>query len=232
MTTAAQARRYLRAQRYGTLSTLSQKLGGYPFGSLAPYVLDHAARPVILISRLAEHTRNIDADPRVSLLVHEPAGDPQAAARITLIGDAVPLDDPAAIRLRYVRFFPEAERLLALGDFSFYAITPRTIRFIGGFGDIRWMSAEQYAPPASQLAAQEEAIVAHMNRDHAHTLRDYCRFYHQRNADCAVMIGIDCDGFDVRADGAVLRFEFDDAVTDALLAREALAAMAKKTRAA
>ena len=232
MTIAAQARRYLRAHRYGILSTLSQTLGGYPFGSLAPYVLDHAARPVILVSRLAEHTRNIDADPRVSLLVHEPSGDPQAAARITLSGDAVTLDDTGAIRTRYARFFPEAERLLALGDFSFYAITPRAIRFIGGFGDIRWIGADHYAPLPSQLAAQEEAIVAHMNRDHAHTLRDYCRFYHQRDADRAVMIGIDCDGFEVRADGTILRFEFDDAVTDALLAREALVAMAKKTRAA
>lgn len=232
MTTAAQARRYLRAQRYGVLSTLSQKLGGYPFGSLAPYVLDHAARPVILISRLAEHTRNIDADPRVSLLVHEPAGDLQAAARVTLIGEAAPLDAPTAFRSRYVRFFPEAARLLALGDFSFYAITPRTIRFIGGFGDIRWISAEQYAPPASQLAAQEEAILAHMNQDHVHALRDYCRFYHQRNAERAVMIGIDCDGFEVRADGAILRFDFDDAVIDAPLAREALVAMAKKARVA
>ena len=93
MTIAAQARRYLRAHRYGILSTLSQKLGGYPFGSLAPYVLDHAARPVILVSRLAEHTRNIDADPRVSLLVYESSGDPQAAARITLSGDAMTLEE-------------------------------------------------------------------------------------------------------------------------------------------
>ena len=232
MTTAAQARRYLRTQRYGVLSTLSKKLGGYPFGSLVPYVLDHAARPVILISGLAEHTRNIDADPRVSLLVHEPANDVQAPARITLIGNAVPMDDSAGIRLRYVRLFPDAERLLALGDFSFYAITPRTIRFIGGFGDIHWVTAESYAPPSNALAAQEDAIITHMNMEHAHNLRDYCRFYHRRNADSAVMIGIDCDGFDVRADGAILRFEFDDPVTYALLAREALVAMAEQARAA
>jgi putative heme iron utilization protein len=79
----AEARRYLRRQRYGVLSTLSKKLDGYPFGSMVPFMLDHAARPVIYISRLAEHTKNIDADSRASLLVHEPAAEVQAAARST-----------------------------------------------------------------------------------------------------------------------------------------------------
>lgn len=231
MSAGREARRYLRRRLHGVLSTLSRKFAGYPFGSVVPYVLDHAARPVILISRLAEHTKNIDADPRVSLLVSDPGDDVQAGARLTLIGDAV--RDGGGIGLaRYLNYSPGSERLIALGDFAFYAITPRALRFIGGFGDIHWISAESYTPPPNALAAEEDGIITHMNAEHAHNLRDYCRFYHQRNANTAIMIGIDCDGFDVRADGAILRFEFDDAVTDALRARKALIGMAEKARAA
>ena len=82
MNPGSAARRYLRHHHHGALSTLSRKLAGYPFGSSVPFVLDHAARPAILISRLAEHTRNIHADPRVSLLVHTPGVAVQAATRI------------------------------------------------------------------------------------------------------------------------------------------------------
>ncbi len=202
MNAGTEARLYLRRRRHGALSTLSRKFQGYPYGSVTPYVLDHAAHPVILISRLAEHTKNINADSRVSLLVSDASDDVQAAARLTLIGNAVRLADQQAVRARYLRYLPSAERLSALGDFAFYAITPKVLRFIRGFGDIHWIETASYAPPNNNLAADEEAIVAHMNADHAHDLRDYCRHYHGKTAHLAQMIGIDCDGFDVRADGA------------------------------
>ncbi|HEX3171590.1 MAG TPA: pyridoxamine 5'-phosphate oxidase family protein, partial [Burkholderiales bacterium] len=90
MSAGDDARRYLRRFRHGVLSTLSKKFAGYPFGSVVPCVTDHAARPVILISGLAEHTKNIAADARVSLLVRDADIDPQEGARLTLIGDARP----------------------------------------------------------------------------------------------------------------------------------------------
>jgi putative heme iron utilization protein len=126
------------------LSTLSQRHAGHPFGSLVPYALDNQGRPVILVSRLAEHTRNMKADPRVSLLAHDTASDPQAGARVTLLGNAAPLEasDPAAVRYRHL--FPDSERLLALGDFSFFALEPLAVRFIEGFGSIHWISAAEY----------------------------------------------------------------------------------------
>lgn len=221
-----EARRYLRSQRYGVLSTLSKKLDGYPFGSMVPFVLDHAARPVIYISRLAEHTKNIDADPRASLLVHEPVADAQAAARLTLVGDAVRLSDNLdALRARYLSYFPDAARLFALGDFAFYRITPLRLRYIGGFGAIHWISAEGYTPPANRLAEQEAEIVAHMNADHVQSLRAFCRHFGQVSAHDATMVAIDCDGFDARADGELLRFEFEQPITDAAEARRALVGM-------
>lgn len=231
MTRGAESRRFLRSRRHGVLSTLSRRVSGYPFGSVVPYLLDHAARPVILISRLAEHTTNLEADPRVSLLVSDGRDDVQAAARLTLLGDAMQ-DAEGRTRARYLRYFPDAGRLIALGDFAFYRIEPRQLRFIRGFGEMGWISAESYAPPPNGLDADEDAIVTHMNGEHARNLRDYCRFYHRQDVGVAVMAGIDCDGFDVRGDGTLLRFDFDRPVADAREAREALVTMAQKARAA
>ena len=229
MNEGSEARRYLRGRRRGVLATISKKLDGYPFGSLVPFVLDHAACPVILISRLAEHTTNIDADPRVSLLVHDSADDSQSAARLTLVGNAGRISTPGAIQTRYLNYFPDAGRLLALGDFSFYRIEPFIVRFIGGFGAIGWVAAASYAPLPNQLAEQETEIVAHMNTEYAHVLRDFCR--HRARASEVALAGIDCDGFDVRADGELLRFEFDEPVASATDARRALVAMAGQVRA-
>jgi putative heme iron utilization protein len=231
MTIASEARRYFRAQRYGVLSTLSLKLGGYPFGTVVPYVLDHAARPVILISTIAEHTKNIDADARVSLLVHEASDNVQANARLTLIGDAQRLADQDSFKPRYLQFFPTHAEYFETHDFFFYAIEPVRIRFIGGFGKIHWVGTQGYTPPANRIQDVEPQILEHMNRDHAHNLRDYCRALHGVEAIMAEMIGIDYDGFDVRADGRLLRFDFNQPVTDAATARAALVELAAQCRA-
>ncbi|MGH8744477.1 MAG: pyridoxamine 5'-phosphate oxidase family protein, partial [Burkholderiales bacterium] len=88
MSIALDARRLLRKNRFGMLATLSKKFGGHPFGSIIPYMLDHEACPIILISTLAEHTKNIENDNRVSLLVHDAGANVQAEARITVLGNA------------------------------------------------------------------------------------------------------------------------------------------------
>ena len=158
-------------------------------------------------------------------------GDVQAGARLTLLGEAARVHDEGdALRARYLRYFPDAGRLFELGDFSLYYIEPRLLRFIGGFGDIKWIGAEACAPPASRLAAREEDILAHMNADHARNLLDCCRHWHGRTVREARMIGIDCDGFDVRADGEVLRFDFEQPATDSAQAREALVMLARTAR--
>jgi putative heme iron utilization protein len=232
MSSGDEARRYLRHHLHGVLSTISKKLDGYPFGSVVPCVTDHAARPVILVSRLAEHTKNIEADPRVSLLVRDAAADAQESARLTIIGNArLVADERAAPQARYLRYFPAAERLLALGDFSFFHIEAVTLRYIGGFGAIHWVSADSCAPPANVLAACEADIVAHMNADHAGALREYCRHFKQRLPAAVSMIGIDCDGFDLRADDEMMRFDFSQPIADAPTARAALKAMVAEARA-
>lgn len=231
--TGAEARRFVRAHRNGVLCTLSKRLDGHPFASVSPFVLDHDGNPVILISTIAEHTKNIAADPRVSLIVHPCAEDMQAAGRVTLVGRAERLPDKQPFGARYLRYLPQAAGYFAMHDFHFHRIAVEDVRFIGGFGKIHWIRPERYAPPpAPALAQAEDAILAHMNADHAASLRDCCRHVHGVQPAEATMVGIDCDGFDVRADGHVLRFDFDVPVFDAQAARAALIDLARLARAA
>lgn len=195
-----------------------------------PYLVEHDGSLLILISSLAEHTKNIIADPRVSLITHSQDNPHiQAQGRVTALGSAVQVPNREKAGKRYLRYFPEANTYLAMHDFQFYRIAPQAVRYIGGFGNIHWVKAEDFMPAPYPLIEQENNIIAHMNADHADSLRNYCRQTHQCDAKNVEMLGIDCDGFDVRADERVLRFAFDEPVPDAQQARQALVEMAKRT---
>ena len=188
-------------------------------------MLDHEARPIILVSRLAEHTRNLEADARASLVVRDDGDEVQAGARLTFIGNAARIDCDPALRARFLRYQPQAQQLLGLGDFSYWRITPLTLRFIAGFGTIRWVSGSEFAPPSHALAQVEADIVAHMNAGLADTLRACCRGSLGREVNEAEMLGVDCDGFDVRADGVRLRFDFPETAPDAESVQRAVVEM-------
>lgn len=231
MNNATEARKMLRAHRYGALSTLSKKFDGFPFGSITPYLVDHDGSLIILISGLAEHTKNILHDPRVSLITHDQRdAQIQTQGRITLLGNAELITDKDTIGARYLRYFPEAESYFAMHDFAFYRIKPIAIRYIGGFGKIHWVNIEQYTVPPYALVEQESNVVEHMNSDHSDTMRGYCQRLHQSEALDVTMLGIDCDGFDMRADGEILRVDFDEMVLDAQQARSALVGLAKASQ--
>ena len=231
MNSAQETRRLMRRHRHGMLATQSKKMSGYPFGSIVPYVLDQSARPIILISTIAEHTKNISQNEKISLLIAEGGKDVQAEARATFIGDCSRIEDQEIPKARYLRYFPNAASYFETHDFFFYRIEPRLIRFIGGFGNIHWVTAEQYAPPENQLDAHESGILAHMNKDHHDNLIDYCRHTYSCHPDQVEMIGIDCDGFDLRTDTEILRFDFPEVVCDAAQARTALVDLARKSKA-
>lgn len=226
MNPAQRARQLLRSQHHGVLSTLSATLDGYPFGSVVDYLTDHEARPIFLVSALAEHTKNMMQDPRVSLLSYHATHDVQASPRLTFTGIAqcLPAHEIEYHQARYLRYFPETAAYFDL-DFSFYRITPVTLRYIGGVGTMCWLNAAEYTPPCATLAQAETAIITHMNQDHLPALRHYCQQYHDLAVLDVTMLGIDCDGFDVRADRRLLRFEFNQPMLDAQAAREALIAM-------
>lgn len=236
MTPAERVRRLLRRQRSGVIATQSQNMPGYPYASFVEYVADQQGRPVMLISALAEHTRNIHHHPKLSLAAQATAdsgnGDNVLAApRFTYLGEAKPVPDEewAHTRARYLRYLPHVEEYLSL-DFAFYRIEPQRIRSIPGFAAAVWVSAGDYLALSSHLGETEEGILDHMNRDHADALRAYCRRFGRIDPQRATMVGIDCDGFDVRADGALVRIEFDAPVLDARQAREALVKLAEACR--
>lgn len=140
-------RNLLRQEKYGVLSTLSVKHEGWPFGSATPYALTATDDPLIFVSSLAEHTRNMMADPRVSLFIQDTAtnANPQTIARATLLGrveevEANELEDAAQ---RYLQRFPEAAQNFQLGGFSMLKIVVQNVRYIGGFGDMFWIEGEQ-----------------------------------------------------------------------------------------
>jgi putative heme iron utilization protein len=227
------ASEFLRTHRYGVLATQSRSLPGYPFGSITPYVLGVAGAPVIYISTLAEHTKNIAADPRVSLTVFDPAdaADPQAGPRLTFLAEAHALTGDAATAERYYRYFPAARAYAGTHDFGFYALRAVRLRFIGGFGKIGWIEPAD-VDLANPLAAVEAGIIEHMNRDHADAVRAYCRHFFGRDAHEAMLVGVDPDGVDLLADGAPLRLPFTAPATDPDAVRRELVTLLQQTRAA
>jgi putative heme iron utilization protein len=200
--TALAARRLLRAHRYGALSTLSRKFDGHPFGSITPYLVDHDGSLLILISALAEHTRNIRHDPRVSLITHnQEDAHIQTQGRITVVGSAALDKEREQAGRRYLRYFPEAQTYYDMPDFQFYRIVPQALRYIGGFGDIHWIKAERYRVPPNTLAAGEDALLDKVNST--------------RTAAQGLVIGIDCDGYDLRLKERTVRHDFPTLALDA-----------------
>jgi len=230
MSRGSDARRLVRKFACGVLATQSLKFPGYPYASSLPFCTDQHGRVVVLISHLAEHTQNADRDPKAGFLVSPLTRDLQEQARVSMIGDIAPVED-AAITSRYLRFFPEARQFLQIGGFRFFRIEPRSLRYIAGFGSIHTIAAESYLAPHYPIADAEGDVIEHMNSEHAHNLIDYCRHLRGSAPAGAEMIGIDCDGFEVRADSELLRFEFASAVKDAGAARAELVKLAQASRA-
>lgn len=227
------ARDFLRANSVGVLATHSLDVEGYPFGSITPYVISHKGLPTILISTLAQHTRNIKANLKVSLTVFDlHAQDVQNSTRLTWIGDAtiLPKEEGESLRPLYSRYFPNAKTHLDLSDFSFYQITLKRARYIGGFGQIAWVEPSEIILE-NALQNDEISIIEHMNLDHSSTMLDYCKGLKNIAASKVKMIGVDTEGFDLLVDDNRLRITFDKPVLTAEEVRTALVALARKARA-
>ncbi len=223
------ARRLLYHQSVGVLSTHSVDVPGYPFGSITPYVLNYDLEPTTLISDIAQHTRNIKRDNRVSLTVYDQrADDPQASGRLTWIGDAEFIDSSdMEIRDRYLRYFPSAESYFDTHDFSLCRIRLRRARFIGGFGQIYWIEPEAMLVK-NPFRAAERGIVEHMNQDHQQALFHYCKVLKATEVDAVSMTGIDGEGFDMLADRRKLRIDFDAPISTVQEARATLVKLARR----
>jgi putative heme iron utilization protein len=187
----------------GTLSTLSRKHPGFPFGSLMPFALDPAGRPLFLISNMAMHTQNLKADPRCSLFVTQADadGDPLGAARATLIGLAEPLpaSDLASVREIYLACHENSRYWVDFSDFSFFRLQPLDLYYVGGFGVMGWVEAREYQDAAPDpLAGAALGILAHMNADHVDSMILLARSHAGVEATEATMTSVDRLGFTLR----------------------------------
>jgi len=199
-TYAERARTLLALGRTGSLATLSHRHPGHPFASVMPYALDAEGRPLFLISRLAIHTQNLETDRRASLLVAESggAGDPLAAARVTVMGEVAPTPsaDLAPARAAYLARHPNAAYWVDFEDFAFFRLEVADVYFVGGFAAMGWVDAGDYRTARPDpLADAASGILEHMNRDHADALVEYARFFAGAEADEVTMAAVDRLGF-------------------------------------
>jgi putative heme iron utilization protein len=212
ITLADAARALIRRTDAGVLSTHSVELEGYPFGSLTPFVASHEGRPVVFISSLAQHTKNMLANSRLCLTVFDPREkNRQASNRVSIMGDgeAVPDSQVEILAERYFSFFPASRRFSGLSDFRFYWIEPFQVRFIAGFGQIHWLEKKGWLVPTPEWIDEESQIIQQVNERYANTLVDVCRHYYEIQPKCAQVIAADPEGFHVRADDDILYFVFE-----------------------
>ena len=200
---AERARTLAYLGRIGSLSTLSRKQVGFPFGSVMPYGLESRGRPFFLISTMAMHTQNLQADPRASLLITQPdaSGDPLGASRVTLIGNAVTIPKSEVLETRrlYLASYPKSRYWVDFDDFSFYRMDVMDVYYVGGFGVMGWVQASDYEQAqADPLADAAGKIIEHMNADHQDGLILLARAFAGIESQEAAMTAVDRLGFHVR----------------------------------
>jgi hypothetical protein len=206
-------------------AALATSLNGAPYASLVLLALDLDASPLLLLSELAQHSRNIAFEPRVSLLLDGTRGhaDRLTGPRLTLLGRAVLTDDPRCLA-RFVAHHPGSSAYAGFRDFHLYRVAVERGHFVAGFGRIDWIDGAEFrfAPDAGELAEAESEILRHMNEDHSDVIADYARVVLGRMGSGWRMTGIDPEGIDLRGDGDTTRLEFAAPVLTPAAARAAL----------
>jgi heme iron utilization protein len=230
----AAAKKLLREGRSAALATLKPGSGD-PYCSLVNVATAAEGAPLMLISTLAIHTKNILNDHRCSLMIDErKEGDPLEGGRIMLMGTADKTDDPEA-RRRYLARQPEAELFAGFADFAFYRMNITAVHLVAGFGRIVDLEPAQVLTridDAMELVAGETGILQHMNEDHA----DICRLYATRLLGGAdgdwTCVGCDPEGLELQQGRVALRLEFPQRVRAPGVLRIMLKELAEKARAA
>jgi putative heme iron utilization protein len=236
-THAERARTLVARIPTGTLCTIALEPEGYPYGSFVTVAFD-AGDPVFLISGLAEHTKNLERDPRASLLVAEGgADDPLANGRVTMLGLCTRVEgDGASARAAFLAGHPNAAYYADFGDFAFWKLRVEAIRYIGGYGRMSWITqADWQSAEPDPLAPHAAGAIAHMNADHADAMVLYCKaFSRATDITSATMTGVDRYGFEMSAKTPEgprpVRLAFASPVGTPDELRAALVAMVKDAR--
>lgn len=206
----------------------------WPYASLVLAAVDHDLSPILLLSDLAEHTKAIGADGRVSLLFDGTGGldQPLTGPRVTLLGRAARTNDERLAQ-RFLSRHPDAAMYAGFKDFHFYRVALERAHLVAGFGKIRWLEAADVMPVQSPgLAESEAGIVNHMNDDHADALQLYAEKLLGLSGGGWRMTGIDAEGIDLRRGGQVARLPFDAPLAAAAEARKVLVTLVGRARAA
>jgi putative heme iron utilization protein len=236
-THAERARTLVAQISTGTLCTLALEPAGYPYGSFVTVAFEGGA-PVFLISRLAEHTKNLERDPRASLLVAEGSAiDPLANGRVTMIGPCTRVEgDGGSARAAFLASHPNAAYYADFRDFAFWKLQVASVRYIGGYGRMSWVGEHEWrAAEPDPLGPSEAGTIAHMNADHGEAMVLYCKaFSKATEISAAVMTGVDRYGFEMSATTTEgprpVRLAFATPVNTAEEARAALISMLKDAR--
>jgi hypothetical protein len=228
------AKSLLRRSRQGALATLMVGSGD-PYCSLVNLASHPDGSPILLISGLAVHTKNILADSRVSLMLDErAAGDPLEGARIMLSGRAEQAEsDKDLLQRRYLNAHPSAEAFVSFKDFSFFRICPTGTHLVAGFGRIVDLKPPQFLTDlagAEDLLAVEEGAVAHMNADHRDTMGLYATKLLGAAAGDWRCTGCDPEGLDLQDGQTALRLDFPERVTNGTSLRKMLVRLAGEAR--
>lgn len=206
-----------------------------PYTSLVMVAADLDASPLLLISQLADHTKNLEADPRVSLLFDGTAGldEPLTGPRVSVQGNAEKTDD-ARLKQRYVARHPGAAMYASFRDFAFWRVRVTRAHLVAGFGKIHWIEARELLDgmPSAALAEAEAGIIEHMNSDHADAVQLYATKLLGAEGEGWTLTGVDPEGADLRRAGRILRLPFAKAVSNAEDARVELVRLVKQARAA
>lgn len=229
------AKRLLRATRAGTLATIDRNTG-HPFASLVNIATDFDGSPVILVSRLATHTANLERDARASvLLAASGKGDPLAHPRLTVLGAFERSDDEPRLARRFLARHPKSEIYAGFADFSFWRMSVVSAHLNGGFARAADLASRELLTAldgANDLIAAEESAVAHMNEDHAEAVSLYATRLLGRGSGAWRVTGLDPEGLDLAFGDTALRLAFPCRITDAAGLRSMLKELADQARAA
>jgi putative heme iron utilization protein len=236
-THAERARTLVAQFSTGTLCTLALEPEGYPYGSFVTVAYDNGD-PVFLLSGLAEHTKNLERDPRASLLVAEGgSADPLANGRVTMLGPCTRVEgEGGSVRAAFFAAHPNSTYYANFGDFAFWKLHVEAVRYIGGYGRMSWISkADWREAEADPLGSSAAAIIDHMNDDHADAMVLYCRaFSKATEVTSASMTGVDRYGFEMSAltpqGPRPVRLAFAKPLSTAEEVRAALISMVKDAR--
>lgn len=227
------AKTLVRQQHSGVLSTHSQSVEGYPFGSIVPYFMTAEGNLIIYISQIAQHTRNIKGNHKVSMTVFDNlADDSQASGRVTLLGDAK-LINCDSVQEQYFALFPQAKTYQQTHDFMFFEVSIQRVRYIGGFGKIHWINKEDWLldETISDWHKVSKGIVEHMNDDHQDAMQLILADQFDAESEQVTMLSAFCEGVHMSNGSSIYYLPFSHCCVASNEVREQLVSFTHSARA-